>query len=76
MDWTICNRGSIPPPTQIGIQTNMSIDTTKAKRALTTVQEEKRAQQYRLQLAAQAKQKLDAALHTQLPISNRVFWAN
>ena len=53
----------------------MTIDTDKAKCALATLQEENRAQQHRLQLAAQAKRKLDAALHTQLPISNRVFRA-
>ena len=39
--------------------TTMNIDIQKAKHALATLQEEKRAQQHRLQLAAQAKQKLD-----------------
>lgn len=75
MDWTICNRGSIPPPAQIKIQTNTTIDNTKAKRALAEsilsgverLQEEKRVQQNRLQLASQAKHNLDAdnALRTQ-----------
>ena len=37
----------------------MTIDIQKAKQALATLQKEKRAQQDRLQLAAQAKQKLD-----------------
>ena len=37
----------------------MNIDIQKAKRALATLQEEKRAQNDRLQLAAQAKQQLD-----------------
>lgn len=40
----------------------MAIDTAKAKRALATLQEEKRAQYDRLQLAAQAKQHLDQTL--------------
>lgn len=48
----------------------MNIDIQKAKRALATLQEEKQAQQHRLQLAAQAKQQLDAS-RTQLLISNR-----
>lgn len=45
----------------------MTIDTAKAKRALATLQEENQAQQHRLQLAAQTKQKLDQtiALRTQ-----------
>lgn len=42
----------------------MTIDTVKAKRALDHLQAERQAQQDRLQLAAQAKQKLDAVLHT------------
>ena len=56
----------------------MTIDTEKAKHALATLQEEKRVQQDRLQLAAQAKQHLDQTIaqRTQLPISNRVFRAN
>ena len=37
----------------------MTIDIQKAKRALATLQEEKRAQQDMLLLAAQAKQHLD-----------------
>lgn len=37
----------------------MNIDIQKAKHALATLQEEKRAQQHRLQLAAQAKRELD-----------------
>ena len=41
----------------------MTIDTAKAKRALATLQEEKRAQQHRLQLAAQAKRNLDNKLN-------------
>lgn len=40
----------------------MAIDTAKAKRALATLQEEKRAQQQRLQLAAQAKRELDQTI--------------
>lgn len=40
----------------------MTIDIQKAKRALATLQEEKRAQQDRLQLAAQAKQHLDQTI--------------
>ena len=38
------------------------MDYEKAKHALATLQEEKRAQQHRLQLAAQAKQKLDQSI--------------
>lgn len=37
----------------------MNIDIQKAKRALATLHEEKQAQQERLQLAAQAKYKLE-----------------
>ena len=48
----------------------------KAKCALDHLQAERQAQNDRLQLAADAKHKLNAALHTQLPISNRVFRAN
>ena len=40
----------------------MNIDIQKAKRALATLQEEKRAQLDRLQLAAQAKQHLDQTI--------------
>lgn len=38
------------------------MDYEKAKHALATLQEEKRAQQNRLQLAAQAKQHLDQTI--------------
>lgn len=48
----------------------MTIDTDKAKRALATLQEERRAQQDRLQLAAQAKQQLNADLHAHCQISS------
>ena len=37
----------------------MTIDIQNAKRALATLQEEKQAQQHRLQLATLAKQRLD-----------------
>ena len=47
----------------------MQQDITKAKRALATLQEEKRAQQDRLQLAAQAKQQLDDTLHAHCQIA-------
>lgn len=50
--------------TNTKFQNNM--DYEKAKRALATLQEEKRAQQHRLQLAVQAKQQLDSTLHTAL----------
>lgn len=50
----------------------MNIDIHKAKRALATLQEEKRTQQDRLQLAAQAKRELDAS-RTQLPNVSRVL---
>ena len=40
----------------------MTIDIQNAKRALATLQEERRAQQDRLQLAAQAKQQLDQTI--------------
>lgn len=45
----------------------MTIDIEKAKQALATLQAEKQAQQHRLQLAAEAKQKFDNdnALRTQ-----------
>lgn len=46
----------------------MTIDTAEAKRALATLQEEKQAQQQRLQLAAQAKQQLDNTLHAHCQI--------
>ncbi|WP_158214763.1 hypothetical protein [Prevotella sp. P4-67] len=52
------------------------MDYEKAKRALDHLQVERHAQNDRLQLAADAKHKLNAALHIQLPISNRVFRAN
>ena len=48
----------------------MTIDIQNAKRALATLQEEKRAQQHRLQLAAQAKQQLDADLHAHCQIAS------
>ena len=53
----------------------MNIDIQKAKHALATLQEEKRAQNDRLQLAAQAKQHLDQtiAYRTQLPNVSRVL---
>ena len=58
-------------------QTRPSVmDYEKTKRALDHLQAERQAQNDRLQLAADAKHKLNAALHTQLPISNRVFRAN
>ena len=50
----------------------MTIHIQNAKRALATVQEEKQAQQHRLQLAAQAKRELDAS-RTQLPNVSRVL---
>lgn len=40
----------------------MTIDTARAKRALATLQEEKRAQHDRLQLAAQAKRNFEKKL--------------
>lgn len=40
----------------------MTIDTEKAKHALATLQEEKQAQQYRLQLAALAKKRLETSV--------------
>ena len=45
----------------------MTIDIEKAKQTLATLQAEKQAQQHRLQLAAEAKQKFDNdnALRTQ-----------
>ena len=48
-------------------KTKNTIDIQNAKRALATLQEEKQAQQERLQLAAEAKQKFDNdnALRTQ-----------
>lgn len=48
------------------------MDKNKAKLALAALQEKKRAQQYRLQLAAQAKRVLDESidLNTQLTFSN------
>ena len=48
----------------------MNIDIVKAKHALATLQEEKRAQQDRLQLAAQAKQQLDTTLHAHCQIAS------
>ena len=46
----------------------MTIDTAKAKRALATLQEEKRAQQDWLQLAAQAKRELEDTLRADCQI--------
>ena len=40
----------------------MTIDIEKAKQSLTTLEREKQAQQDRLQLAAQAKQKLGTTI--------------
>ena len=40
----------------------MTIDIQNARRSLATLQEERRAQQDRLQLAAQAKQQLDQTI--------------
>ena len=54
------------------IQTNMTIDTEKAKRALDALSQERQAQQHRLHLAAQAKRELDAS-RTQLPNVSRVL---
>lgn len=48
----------------------MTIDITKAKHALAILEEEKRAQQNRLQLAAEAKRKLDADLHAHCQITS------
>ena len=48
------------------------MDYDKAKRALDALSQERQAQQDRLQLAAQAKQRLNAS-RTQLPNSNRVL---
>lgn len=47
----------------------MTIDTAKAKRALDHLQAERQAQNDRLQLAAEAKHKLDADLHAHLAYS-------
>ena len=47
----------------------MTIDIPNAKRALATFQEEKQAQQHRLQLAAQAKQHLDQTI-ARCPLAN------
>lgn len=47
----------------VNIDIIMNIDIIKAKRALATLKEEKQAQQYRLQLAAQAKRELDNNRH-------------
>ena len=43
-------------------KTKNTIDIQNAKRALATLQEERRAQQDRLQLAAQTKQQLDQTI--------------
>ena len=48
----------------------MTIDNTKAKRALDHQHAERLVQNDRLQLAAQAKQKLDADLHAHCQISS------
>lgn len=48
----------------------MAIDTAKAKRTLATLQEEKRAQQDRLQFAAQAKRELDSTQHAHCQIAS------
>lgn len=44
-------------------------DIDKAIRALATLQEEKRAQQERIQLAIDSKRKFDADLHAHSPLS-------
>lgn len=48
----------------------MTTDIQKAKLALAILQEEKRAQQDRLQLASQAKQSLDDTLHAHCQIAS------
>ena len=48
----------------------MTTDNDKAKRALDHLQAERQAQQDRLQLAAQAKQQLDADLHAHCQIAS------
>lgn len=45
-------------------------DIDKAKRALATLQEEKRAHQERIQLAIDTKRKFDADLHAHCQISS------